>query len=227
MKINKLISASILTVLLTSCLGDNTDTISSITHYPNLKLIDNPILYVEKGTTYNEPGIRATLDGLTVPYEISGHVDTRVAAVYDLTYTAENSDGSTTSISRKVFVYENNETLAGIWQGTRVQKSGGPVLIATTDTPNIYYTSGFLGGYYEYGSDLGSLYRCHAFLEVNGNEISSDGGENTQGFWSMSNGIVMDHLQGLKWTVSFESSKLDLGFDVELTKIKFDENESR
>lgn len=221
MKIKTIVSALLVLVALMSCDSDDTENVSTITYYPNLRLIDNAILYVEKGTEFTDPGIRATLNGLSIPYDVYGNVDTRVPAVYDLTYTAENSEGFTSSISRKVFVYENNGTLAGVWNGTRVGRTGGPVLIATTDTPGVYYTSGFLGGYYEYAADLGISYRCHGYLEINGDVITSTGGENIQGLWTLSDGIVLDHQQGMLWTVTYASSKLDLSFDVELIKVRF------
>jgi len=175
---------------------------STITNYPQVVLNGDKLTLVESGTTFEDPGIDATIQGENVEYETAGSVDTSTPGKYVLTYSAFNEDGFAATIVRNVYVYENNGTVAGFWEGSSSKGTGFPVLISTTDDPNTFEITDILVGHYEYGNKYGPAYAAPSTITVSGNSVSSPGGTNGFGFWSVDGPSLSNGQKTLTWSTT-------------------------
>lgn len=62
---------------------------------PNIKLLEDETVYLDAGKSYNEPGVKATLNtkDITKKVKIDGSVDSSVVKNYTLTYSVVNNKG--------------------------------------------------------------------------------------------------------------------------------------
>ena len=172
---------------------------STVTFYPVVELQGDNLMLVEKGTTFDDPGISATIQGEDVDYETSGSVDTSTPGKYQLTYSAFNEDGFAATVNRNVYVYENNGTVAGFWEGSSGNGTGFPVLISSTSDANTFEITDILVGHYEYGRNYGPAYAAPSTITVSGNAVSSPGGANGFGFWSVDAPSITDDQRNMSW----------------------------
>lgn len=142
MKILKNITYLALVVLtLASC--DIADPIESeITEYANFEMTGDSFIYWQVGTPFVDPGVMATAGGEELEVEISGSVDSQTPGVYNLTYSAVNSDGFPASVSRLVAIGDKevafNRDLSGAYlTGTRSNT-------VTITSPGVYQNSDVL-----------------------------------------------------------------------------------
>lgn len=163
-------------LLTVSCSEDSTGDVSRVTYYPELTLLGDEIIYVQKGGSYTDPGIIATEGGVEIPYEtvISGDfrggttIDTNVVDVYHITYTAVNQDGFSGSVARTVIVYENSDlttSIAGLYVSkvvrngvTAAQYNNMKYVLVWKNTDGTYGMSDGIGGYYAIGRSYGVGY---------------------------------------------------------------------
>lgn len=171
---------------------------STITYYPTIELLGAPIIPVEVNTTFDDPGISATIDGEEVPYETS-NLDTSTPGLYTVVYTVTNEDGFSSSITRSVPVYENNGSIAGYWNGSSGNGSGFPILITTTDDPNTFKITDVLAGHYEYGVNYGPAYAVPSTLNYDGTSLSSPGGVNAFGTWTVDGPSISTDEKTMNW----------------------------
>lgn len=129
---------------------DNTDTKvgqSRVTFFAELTMTGNDIISVVKGAPYTDPGVTATEGGKTIPVVTSGTVNTGTVGVYELTYTATNSDGFPATLTRTVFVIPQAETPGVNISGEYKAIGGAPSnAIITKVAPGVYYTTNCWGG---------------------------------------------------------------------------------
>lgn len=83
--------------------------ISKITYYVVLTLKGDAIMSLVKGDSFTDPGVTSTANGSDVPYTTDGTVDTNTPGLYVLTYSAVNSDGYSSSVTRQVVVLDAHE----------------------------------------------------------------------------------------------------------------------
>ena len=97
-----------------------TEGISKVTKFAEFEMTGPEYYFLEKGTSYSEPGIKALESGDELPVDTAGSVDETTKGAYILTYTATNSDGFEKSVTRTVIVYDGNLTatdLTGSYTG--------------------------------------------------------------------------------------------------------------
>tara|TARA_B110000444_G_scaffold261390_1_gene313125 strand:+ start:1834 stop:3243 length:1410 start_codon:yes stop_codon:yes gene_type:complete len=101
----------VLLLLLNGCfdrvLSDDVFEITKAKSPPIILLIGSPIIDIELGVGFVDPGFTATdLDDgdLTSLVIVSGTVDTSITGAYPITYTVIDSDGNSISITRTVVV---------------------------------------------------------------------------------------------------------------------------
>ena len=106
-----------LTVFLTSCKKETTDSISKVTVYPKFTMTGNQYISIVKGEAYTEPGVTAKEGEADLEVTPNGTVDVNTVGVYDIVYTAVNKDGFEGSVTRTVAVLPAAEgpgvTIAG------------------------------------------------------------------------------------------------------------------
>lgn len=96
-------------LLLMGC-EKETEGISKVTKFAEFQMTGPEYLFIEKGTTFTEPGIKATEGGTEIPVTTTGSVDANTVGVYVLSYSATNSDGFSASTERTVIVYDGDLT---------------------------------------------------------------------------------------------------------------------
>jgi hypothetical protein len=206
---------AIFSLLAVSC-DKTSENISTVTNFAVMELLGDPIEYAQSGLAYVDPGVNATIAGEVVDYETVGLVDTSTPGVYDLSYEVINDDGFPAKAFRTVFVYEDDGSIAGVYDGIRVGRTGGPILISTTSTAGTYSITDVLGGYYEYGVGYGRAYAAPGTLVISGTTITSSGGPNPFGGWSVSAGSINSPTT-MSWTITYDVDT-SFSFDVALTK---------
>lgn len=164
---------------------------------------------------FSDPGAEATEKGNPVPIKQTGAVSTSEPGFYHLSYSATNSDGFSSAVNRTVIVYET-KPVTGIYNGTRVGRTGGLILIASQPDGS-YYISDLLGGYYEFGQGFGPDYAAPAILTVNGNEFTTPGGVCAFGPVEISNAKISDDQRTWEWTITL--TDFAFSFNVKLSKI--------
>tara|TARA_B100001173_G_scaffold18785_1_gene15061 strand:- start:29985 stop:34355 length:4371 start_codon:yes stop_codon:yes gene_type:complete len=77
---------------------------------PIITLIDNDIITIEVGSVFTDPGATATdSSGDQVDVTVTGTVDVNTVGTYTLTYTATDSSGNSSSITRVVGVVDTTD----------------------------------------------------------------------------------------------------------------------
>jgi hypothetical protein len=113
--------------------------ISKVTYYPIITLTGNTIIAIANGTTFTDPGVKATAGSSDVPVTTSGTVDANTDGVYTLTYSATNSDGFSSTAVRKVAVYTTAaDAAANDLSGNYARTSNGSVATWTKIAPGVY-----------------------------------------------------------------------------------------
>jgi hypothetical protein len=186
MKINRYSLIFISLLLLFSC-DKETEGISRITYYVDLELKGEPVEFVSLGGTYIEPGWTALQEGEDVSDKVTvtGNVNTSSAGLYTLNYLVNNADGYPKTASRQIVVSDptpsplesgfykvskaSNRTSYGSGPGSsgHPNYSSEPVILVYQVSPGKFYTSDFLGGYYDKGAGYGPSYAMTGHFTLN------------------------------------------------------------
>ena len=164
-----------------SCENDNeTSGLSAITNYPVITVTGDEVMFVPVGGTFNDPGAVALEGENEIPtvvtaegqYRGENTLNTNVADIYNISYTATNQDGFNGTETRQVVVYETSDLvtgLEGLYTSTvfrnGVQPTGNPedytdieyILIWQNEDGSYEFSDAF-GGWYVYGRGLGVGY---------------------------------------------------------------------
>ncbi|GAA3636979.1 immunoglobulin-like domain-containing protein [Flavivirga jejuensis] len=200
----------------TACDVESTEGVSTVTNFAVVEALGDAIVLVEVGNTFVEPGVSATISGADVPFETLGTLDTNTPGIYDLTYQVINEDGFAAQAFRTVFVYENNGTLAGVWDGKRIGRSGGPILVSSTSDPSVFNCSDLTAGHYEFDRALGRAYASPGQLAVTGSSIADTSADNAFGTWNLTSGAISGDEKTMTWTITIPA--FSFGYDCELIK---------
>lgn len=167
---------------LVSCDEDNGSTrdVSRTTYYPVVTLEGDDPAFVQAGDPYVDPGASGTING--EPVELSTQfvgryrenvfteLDTNVADIYSLQYTAVNSDGFSSGASRQVIVAKTGDLVTSI-EGlyTATTRRNGALLPASQgssvdmkyiliwkNNDGSYGISDAFGGWYLLGRNIGA-----------------------------------------------------------------------
>lgn len=101
---------------------NNTDQkvgISRVIYFPIVELKGSSLIIVDKGSTFTDPGVAATVNGQSVTPKVTGSVNTNATGIYYLKYSAVNADGFSASADRMVIVKNATATApdySGNWK---------------------------------------------------------------------------------------------------------------
>jgi hypothetical protein len=185
-------SIAISTVMLNACISDEDKDsygLSKVTTFPTLELLGDAECWIVKGASFQDPGYQSEFNVGDVV--IAGSVNSNAQGLYELSYTATNTEGYSVTKTRKVFVADivNGKTgLEGMYTSNihRVADTGaaadrGPFNIALTAVPDMdgyYYIIDLLGGWYVIGG--GASYANYGYKGY----IRVDQGGNITFLWS-------------------------------------------
>lgn len=157
---------------------------SRITYYVTFAMNGDQTMLVPVGTTYTDPGVKATEGDkdVTSSMTTTGTVNANKVGLYPVTYSAINADGFASSVTRTVIVYDPtvNTDISGTYTlaagsyrlnlqyNTKIAFSGYKVTI-TYIAPGIFYVSDFLAGYYDKRAGYGSAYTMTGYIKLNPN----------------------------------------------------------
>ena len=125
--------------------NDKNIGISKITYYANIVLTGNDVMSIVQGTTFTEPGVKATAGGTDIPVTTIGTVDNNTVGLYVLTYTATNVDGYSSSATRTVVVIPSAEVPGVDLSGEYMTPGGTPNATITKVAPGVYFTTNCWG----------------------------------------------------------------------------------
>jgi len=118
--------------------SDNSDSKTRVvrvvdTQKPTITLNGDSVIEIQVGQAFNDPGATAT-DACAgaLEVQVSGTVNTSVAATYQLVYTAQDPSGNKAQVSRKVVVKEAPVIITGNLSVTPAVVDFGKQLIGKT-----------------------------------------------------------------------------------------------
>lgn len=119
------------TYVLTYTVTDSSGNVGEVKRTVQIADLTKPVIslggelktYIKVGTAYTDPGFTASdnIDGdITSKVVVSGGVDTSKMGINTITYSASDSFGNTTTVTRKVYVYQQQAVANPINPGNKV-----------------------------------------------------------------------------------------------------------
>ena len=181
--------------VLTSCGDKDSEGLSRFTYYPVLELQGDASMVVAKGTTFQDPGFTATLNGEDVSSQVvvNSNVNTAKSGVYQVVYSIKNSDGITANAKRQVVVLDPNSAVEGFYlvqpnsyrlrQGAQVAYGRAFEVLVIDNGDGTYNVDDLLGGWYCQRAGYGTNYAMQAVIAI-GEDGVIDVGYNYVPGWS-------------------------------------------
>lgn len=167
-----------------------TEGVTRITIYPVLELDGESTLILEKGSTFEDPGYTATLDGedVTEDVVVVSNVDMNKSGIYTVAYSITNVNGFSSTASRKVIVLDSSDEVEGFYTVTadsyRIYytfKEDKKTVDKETTTPfgatfeilvinqgdGSYFVSDLMGGWYCQRAGYGEKYALEGTISIN------------------------------------------------------------
>lgn len=164
----------ITSALFVSCEKDDSEGLSKTTVFPIITLAGDDPAFVQVGTPYSDPGAVATVGGEEIDLEtrfvgryrggITAELDTNISDIYNLEYTAVNSDGFSATATRQVIVAKTGDlvnSIEGLYTSTvfRNGAQGAPAsnytnikyILIWKNNDGTYGISDTFGGWYLFG----------------------------------------------------------------------------
>ncbi|KAA6341311.1 hypothetical protein EZS27_010868 [termite gut metagenome] len=207
-----------------SCEEETTQDTSKVTHFVEFDLEGDAITMLAKGTSFQEPGYNAILNGQDVASDvkITGNVNTGEIGIYDLTYSAINEDGFAKALTRTVYVYDPTPSVLESacytvskdsyrnLNGTIVPFGRDYSIVIYQIEPGIFAVTDFLGGWYDQRAGYGSDYAMVGEFQLNDDntlEILSGDVEGWEDSYDSFENGTYDPVSGsLSWEVGYASS---------------------
>lgn len=186
------LALAFLGVFFTACDKDTTGDVARETQYPLFEKTGADVIFLEEGSTFTEPGIKATEGGATIDVETtaSGYyrgtpsLDASKADLYNITYKATNKDGYAGTDTRQVWVAKTGDlvnSIEGLYTATIVRNgqlrfSDVEYVLIYKNSDGTYTITCALGSYYEYGVGYTPSFGLpfHAPVKITANDIGSN-----------------------------------------------------
>ncbi|MDI1257305.1 MAG: DUF5012 domain-containing protein [Flavobacterium sp.] len=232
----KLFILPILALFFASCSDETTGDVSKVTNYPIFTVLGDDVIILTKGDPFTDPGVIVMEGENEIEYTttISGDfrggtsIDTNVADIYHITYSATNVDGFSGTAGRTVIVVDNGNlvnSISGLYTSTVVRN--GVVSAQYTDMEYViiwenangtYEMSDGIGGYYAIGRGYGTGYAARPVV-ITANSIPANDftvtnfGVGAFGGDAEMSGLTVNPIPG---TITF-STAWDAGFTFNVT----------
>jgi hypothetical protein len=111
--------------------------ISKIIYFPSVSIVGQHLIIIAQGASYTDPGVNATLAGQNITPTITGTVDPTTPGVYNITYSATNAQGYSSSDWRTVVVI-GSDVASNDFSGTYLRAATGVTSTWTKDSTGVY-----------------------------------------------------------------------------------------
>lgn len=152
--------------------------VSRLTEYVDFELTDGELLKIPVGNVFVDPGFKAmdkTTD-VTDKVTVEGTADGTQLGLYEIKYSATNSDGYTNSVTRTVIIYDpaapatdfSGNYLADVRRISPARAFTGLSVKITKLAPGFFYVSDLLGGFYDQGANYayGAAYALTGYIQL-------------------------------------------------------------
>jgi hypothetical protein len=112
--------------------------ISKVTKYATFTMKGDAYQSIVKGGTYTEQGVTAKEGSSDLTVKVSGSVNTAVAGLYIITYSATNGDGFPATVNRYIAVLPSAEVAGSTIAGDYNYATGGTTATITKLAPGFY-----------------------------------------------------------------------------------------
>lgn len=176
-KLIYLMICALTAISLTGCDDESTAGMTRITYYPELLLEGETTLYVDKGSTFADPGYSAVLNGedVTEQVQVKSNVNTARSGVYSISYSIVNADGFSSSASRTVIVLDPNDAVEGVYEtdpasyrlyNGSVAYGASYTILILGNGDGTYTVDDLLGGWYSQRAGYGTDYALQGIISV-------------------------------------------------------------
>ncbi|MGD1320588.1 immunoglobulin-like domain-containing protein [Chryseobacterium sp. 2R14A] len=160
--INKFLILLVTLTFVISCSSDS-DTlgVSDVTQYPDFNY--DPVVAIPLGGSFSPDDVTAFEGSTELTVDVNGSVNTNAVGAYEMTYSAQNSDGFNAVVTQTVVVFNpggSGTNVSGKVKDVNNATRTG-VISLVPGTPNIYYCT-----------DFGFAGAFPVYFEMNGNTPS-------------------------------------------------------
>ena len=185
---------AMVTMLVTSCGNEESEGKSRFTFYPVLELFGSDYMIIDKGTTFEDPGFTATMNGEDVTSEVNvqSNVNTAKSGIYTVVYSIVNADGIAANAKRTVVVLDPTNAIEGIYyttadsyrlrEGAQVAYGSEFQLLVLDNGDGTYSADDLLGGWYCQRAGYGDKYAMPATIQIADGEVIIVGGGGVAGW---------------------------------------------
>jgi len=146
MKIFKYILPVLLITALLGCKKElDSEGVSKITYYPDIKLAGKTAESVIVGNAYTDPGAKAYENGVEIPVKVTGSVNSNALGGYIIIYSATNKDGYSATKFRVVGVI-TSDVLSDDFSGQYKRNAGAKGVATWTKVADGVYLDSDVGG---------------------------------------------------------------------------------
>ena len=177
------IGAVVAMTLAASCTKES-EGLTRITYYPVLELEGETTMLVDKGSSFNEPGYTATLNGedVSADVKIESDVNTSKSGIYSVVYSIVNSDGFSSVAKRTVIVFDFEDPVEGIYtvdpssyrlyNGAQLAFGRAFQIYVLANGDGTYLVDDILGGWYCQRAGYGTDYAMQATISISGGSVN-------------------------------------------------------
>ncbi|MBS7289987.1 MAG: DUF5012 domain-containing protein [Bacteroidales bacterium] len=177
------IGAVVAMTLAASCTKES-EGLTRITYYPVLELEGETTMLVDKGSSFNEPGYTATLNGedVSADVKIESNVNTSKSGIYSVVYSIVNSDGFSSVAKRTVIVFDFEDPVEGIYtvdpssyrlyNGAQLAFGRAFQIYVLANGDGTYLVDDILGGWYCQRAGYGTDYAMQATISISGGSVN-------------------------------------------------------
>lgn len=215
-----------------SCEDDSTEGMTRITYYAKLTLNGAATVYVDKGSTYTDPGFECTMNGEDVAdqVEVKNNVNTAKSGVYSVNFSIANADGFYSNATRTVIVLDPNDAMEGLYtvdpnsyrlyNGATVAYGKAFNLLIFNQGDGTYSIEDLLGGWYWQRAGYGTGYAMKGVIAFEEDGTITMRSSLVPGWGDSATSLTESSWDAATGTISYNLEYTDYPFNFYITMYK-------